>query len=71
MRNTFPSGVGRELASDYQCFVAELGLLAAVEAEAAVTRCLPRPPGIALCAMVDSCAATARRTAPATAAGRR
>jgi hypothetical protein len=35
MRNTFPSGIGRELASDYQCFVAELGLLAAVEAEAA------------------------------------
>ena len=34
MRNTFPSGIGRELASDYQCFVAELGLLAAVEAEA-------------------------------------
>ena len=35
LRNTFPSGVGRELASDYQCFVAELGLLAAVEATAA------------------------------------
>ena len=34
-RNTFPSGIGRELASDYQGFVAELGLLAAVEAEAA------------------------------------
>jgi len=34
MRNTFPSGMGRELASDYQCFVAELGFLAAVEAEA-------------------------------------
>ena len=34
VRNTFPSGIGRELASDYQCFVAELGLLAAVEAEA-------------------------------------
>ncbi len=34
-RNTFPSGIGRELASDYQCFVAELGLLAAVEAQAA------------------------------------
>ena len=32
IRNTFPSGVGRELASDYQRFVAELGLLAAVEA---------------------------------------
>ena len=35
LRNTFPSGIGRELASDYQSFVAELGLLAAVEAEAA------------------------------------
>jgi hypothetical protein len=35
LRNTFPSGIGRELASDYQCFVAELGLLAAVEAQAA------------------------------------
>ena len=34
VRNTFPSGIGRELASDYQCFVAELGFLAAVEAEA-------------------------------------
>ena len=33
IRNTFPSGIGRELASDYQCFVAELGFLAAVEAE--------------------------------------
>lgn len=34
-RNTFPSGINRELATDYQCFVAELGLLAAVEAAAA------------------------------------
>ena len=33
-RNTFPSGVGRELAADYQCFIAELGLLAAAEADA-------------------------------------
>jgi hypothetical protein len=33
-RNTFPSGIGRELASGYQCFIAELGLVAAVEAEA-------------------------------------
>ena len=55
-RNTFPSGIGRELASDYHCFVAELGFLAAVEAEvrgyplsaAAWTR---------LCAMADSAAA--------------
>jgi hypothetical protein len=35
IRNTFPSGIGRELASDYQCFIAELGFVAAVEAEAA------------------------------------
>jgi Heparinase II/III-like protein/Heparinase II/III N-terminus len=34
VRNTFPSGVGRELASDYQCFIAELGFLAATEAQA-------------------------------------
>jgi hypothetical protein len=35
IRNTFPSGIGRELASDYQCFVAELGFAAAVEADVA------------------------------------
>ena len=56
LRNTFPSGIGRELASDYQSFVAELGLLAAVEAEVA-----GRPLSIAawqrLCAMTDSAAA--------------
>jgi hypothetical protein len=56
LRNTFPSGIGRELASDYQSFVAELGLLAAVEAEAA-----HRPLSAAfwqrLCAMTDSAAA--------------
>jgi hypothetical protein len=56
--NTFPSGIGRELASDYQCFVAELGLLAAVETGAA-----GRPLGAAawqrLCAMTDSAAALA------------
>ena len=33
--NTFPSGVNRELASDYHGFVAELGLFAALEASAA------------------------------------
>ena len=38
LRNTFPSGVNRELASDYHPFVAELGFLAAVEAEVAGTR---------------------------------
>jgi hypothetical protein len=56
IRNTFPSGIGRELASGYQCFVAELGLLAAVEADA---RGRPLSPAIwrRLCAMVDSAAA--------------
>jgi hypothetical protein len=54
--NTFPSGIGRELASGYQCFVAELGLLAAVEADAAGH---PLSPAVwrRLCAMVDSAAA--------------
>jgi len=33
--NTFPSGLNRELATDYHRFVAELGVLAAVEADAA------------------------------------
>jgi len=55
-RNTFPSGIGRELASDYQSFVAELGLLAAAEAGAA-----RQPVSDAvwqrLCAMTDSAAA--------------
>ena len=56
IRNTFPSGIGRELASDYQCFVAELGLLAAVEAEA-VAQPLSTVTWQRLCAMVDSGAA--------------
>ena len=55
-RNTFPSGIDRELASGYQSFVAELVLLAAVESEAA-----GHPVGAdlwqRLCAMVDSGAA--------------
>ncbi|MBO0828029.1 MAG: alginate lyase family protein [Streptosporangiales bacterium] len=33
--NTFPDGLDRELASDYHRFVAELGLLAALEADVA------------------------------------
>jgi hypothetical protein len=33
--NTFPSGVNRELATDYHRFVSELGLYAALEADAA------------------------------------
>ena len=56
LRNTFPSGVGRELASDYQRFVAELGLLAAVEAEAA-GHPLSTAVWQRLCAMADSAAA--------------
>jgi Heparinase II/III-like protein/Heparinase II/III N-terminus len=56
VRNTFPSGIGRELASDYQCFVAELGLLAAVEAETS-DRPLSASTWQRLCAMVDSGAA--------------
>jgi hypothetical protein len=60
-RNTFPSGIGRELASDYQCFVAELGLLAAVEAEAS-DRPLSASTWQRLCAMVDSSAALVDET---------
>ena len=56
IRNTFPSGIGRELASDYQCFVAELGLLAAVEAEAS-GHPLDAAAWQRLCAMADSAAA--------------
>jgi hypothetical protein len=56
IRNTFPSGIGRELAADYQCFVAELGFLAAVEAEAAGHPLNP-PVWQRLSAMADSAAA--------------
>jgi len=56
VRNTFPSGIGRELASDYHCFVAELALVAAVEAEAAGCP-LSDAAWQRLCAMVDSGAA--------------
>jgi hypothetical protein len=56
LRNTFPSGVNRELATDYQCFVAELALLAAVEAEA-TGHGLSAAAWQRLCAMVDSGAA--------------
>jgi Heparinase II/III-like protein/Heparinase II/III N-terminus len=58
VRNTFPSGIGRELASDYQCFVAELGFLAAVEAEV-IGRSLGVVAWERLCAMADSAAALA------------
>jgi hypothetical protein len=56
IRNTFPSGVDRELASEYQCFVAELGLLAAIEAGAS-GHPLSAATWQRLCAMVDSAAA--------------
>ena len=56
IRNTFPSGAGRELASDYQCFIAELGFVAAVEAEASGHPLSP-PTWARLCAMADSAAA--------------
>jgi hypothetical protein len=56
IRNTFPSGIGRELASDYQCFIAELGFAAAVEAKVSGH---PLGPDSweRLCAMADSAAA--------------
>ena len=56
LNNTFPSGIGRELASGYQYFVAELGLLAAVEAEAKGCPLSSAAWG-GLCAVVDSGAA--------------
>jgi Heparinase II/III-like protein/Heparinase II/III N-terminus len=55
-RNTFPSGINRELASDYHGFVAELGLFAAIEAEAAGTP-VDAPTWKLLCAMADAMAA--------------
>jgi hypothetical protein len=57
-RNTFPSGIGRELASDYQCFITELGLLAAIEAERS-DRPLTASTWQRLCTMTDSAAALA------------
>jgi hypothetical protein len=50
--NTFASGVNRELASDYHGFVAELGLLAAIEAQTAGLE-VPSEIWGTLCAMVD------------------
>jgi hypothetical protein len=56
LRNTFPSGLNRELASDYHPFVAELGLLAAVEAGVS-GHPLSAPVWQRLTAMADSAAA--------------
>jgi Heparinase II/III-like protein/Heparinase II/III N-terminus len=55
-RNTFPSGVNRELASDYHGFVAELGFFAAIEASAAGTP-VSGSTWKLLCAMADVMAA--------------
>jgi hypothetical protein len=62
--NTFPSGINRELASDYHGFVAELGLFAALEAEAAGTP-VPARTWSLLAAMADAMAALVdERTRP-------
>lgn len=55
-RNTFRSGVNRELATDYHRFVTELGLVAATEATAA-GRTLDEVTWQALTASVDAAAA--------------
>lgn len=54
--NTFPSGVNRELASDYHGFVAELGLIAAADADHA-GRPLPEATWRSLGRMLDVAAA--------------
>jgi Heparinase II/III-like protein/Heparinase II/III N-terminus len=56
LHNTFPSGINRELASDYHPFVAELGFLAAVEAEVSGHSLSPAV-WQRLAAMADSAAA--------------
>jgi Heparinase II/III-like protein/Heparinase II/III N-terminus len=55
-RNTFPSGINRELATDYHGFVAELGLFAALEASAAGAPVSDSTWQL-LCAMTDAMAA--------------
>ena len=55
-RNTFPSGVNRELAFDYHSLVAELGLIAAAEADYAM-RPLPAATWQSLGRMLDVAAA--------------
>jgi hypothetical protein len=54
--NTFPSGINRELASDYHGFVFELGVFAAAEAAAAGTP-VPDDTWRLLCSMADAMAA--------------
>jgi Heparinase II/III-like protein/Heparinase II/III N-terminus len=55
-RNTFASGVNRELASDYHGFVFELGIFAAIEASAAGVPVSPATWRL-LCQMADVMAA--------------
>ena len=54
--NTFPSGINRELATDYHGFVAELGFFAAIEASAA-GESVSDATWRLLCAMADAMAA--------------
>jgi hypothetical protein len=56
IRNTFPSGIGREPASNCQCFIVELGLVAAVEADASGHPLRPAT-WARLCALADNAAA--------------
>ena len=56
IKNTFPSGIDRELASDYQCLVAMLGVLAAIEVGAA-GHPVSEKLWTRVCAMFDSGAA--------------
>ena len=59
-RDTFPTGIGREPASDLQCFVIELGFVAAVEAGASGHPLRPAA-WARLCALADSAAALVDR----------
>jgi Heparinase II/III-like protein/Heparinase II/III N-terminus len=54
--NIVPSGTSGELASDYQCFIVELGFVAAVEADASGHPLRPAT-WARLCALADSAAA--------------
>jgi Heparinase II/III-like protein/Heparinase II/III N-terminus len=58
IRITFPSGFARERSSDYQCSIAELGFVAAVEADASGHPLRPAT-WARLCALADSAAALA------------
>ena len=68
--NTFPSGLNRELATDYHRFVLELALVAAVEADAAGSRCSRRRWQL-LARMLDAAAAVLDVAGGAPRAGRR